>query len=647
MPRSIKSASGGSTFVSPVTVRQGGLGTTNAADALLALNGISANQLGAPHGIAKLNSGGLPDSSLFAGLSLSESCIDGPKSIQVGTANDYFLTTYDSFEDYKVTATVGTVVRNKNVITYTAAATAGIGGFAVNGRAVVVVMTDGITAIVATPSIVAPVSGAAAIDLSTTVTASAFMMAVGTDTHVSSDWQIASDATFATLLASSDNDTTNLTTWMVNGMQSLTKYYIRTRQKSSSGKLSDWSAVSNFTTKAGYPLAEQAELLASDGWASDGFGSKVSLSSDGNTALIGASGKTGTYTNQGAAYVFIRSGSTWTQQAKLLPGDPATGDNFGCSVSLSNDGSTALIAAYYKNGTYVQQGAAYVFIRSGSTWSQQAKLLHSDKAANDNFGYSVSLSSNGNTALIGAPGKNSNKGAAYVFTRVGSAWTQQAKLLDSGNTSGYLGDSVSLSFDSNTALIGASATPGSTGSYEGAAYVFTRSGTTWTQQAKLIASDFEAWGVFGVSVALSSDGNVAVIGSSGWSSYVAYSKKGAAYVFIRSGSVWTQQTQLLASDPAANDYFGDSVSLSGDGNTLLIGADGKGSTYGGQGAAYVFIRFDTTWTQKIKLLASDPAQSSYFGSSVSLSNDGSTALIGARGMTVAGASSQGAAYVFV
>ncbi len=403
---------------------------------------------------------------------------------------------------------------------------------------------------------------------------------------------------------------------------------------------SEWSDAVQFSVMAvAFPGTEQAKLLASDPAASDYFGVSVSLSSDGNTALIGAHNKTGTAgAKQGAAYVYTRSGSTWAQQAKLLASDPATGDNFGYSVSLSSDGNTALIGAY-------------VFTRSGSTWAQQAKLLASDPATGDYFGVSVSLSSDGNTALIGAYSKTGTagwgQGAAYVYTRSGSTWAQQAKLLASDPAaSDSFGLSVSLSSDGNTALIGAYNKSGAAGASQGAAYVYTRSGTTWAQQAKLLASDPAASDSFGLSVSLSSDGNTALIGAHNKSG-AAGASQGAAYVYTRSGTTWAQQAKLLASDPAASDNFGYSVSLSSDGNTALIGAYTKTGTAGGiQGAAYVFTRSGSTWAQQAKLLASDPAIGDYFTRSVSLSSDGNTALIGAYSKTGTAGARQGAAYVF-
>ena len=313
----------------------------------------------------------------------------------------------------------------------------------------------------------------------------------------------------------------------------------------------------------------------------DCFGNSVSVS--GDTAVVGAAGKN-------SAYVFVRSGSNWNQQAKLTASDAAAGDDFGISVSVSGD--TAVVGAYYKNS---RKGAAYVFVRSGTIWNQQAKLTASDAAADDYFGNSVSVS--GDTAVVGAYYKDSHKGAAYVFVRSGSIWNQQAKLTASDAAANdYFGDSVSV--NSNTAVVGASGK----NSNKGAAYVFVRSGSIWNQQAKLTASDAVADDYFGTSVSVSSD--TAVVGASGKESHT-----GAAYVFVRSGSIWSQQIKLTASDPSASDYFGHSVSISGD--TAVVGAYCKDSN---KGAAYVFVRSGSIWSQQVKLTASDAAAGDYFGS---------------------------------
>jgi hypothetical protein len=236
---------------------------------------------------------------------------------------------------------------------------------------------------------------------------------------------------------------------------------------------------------------------------------------------------------------------TWTQQQELTASDGSVNDQFGESISVSGD--TAVIGALNKNSG---QGAAYVFVRSGGVWSQQQELTASDGAANDEFGYAVAVS--GDTVVIGAYQKNSRQGAAYVFVRSVGVWSQQQELTTSD---GAANDefSYALAVSGDTAVIGAY----QKNSRQGAAYVFVRSAGVWSQQQELTASDGAANDEFGVSVSVS--GNTAVMGAFYKNSY-----QGAAYVFVDSGGVWSQQQELTAADGAANDFFGRSVSLSGD-----------------------------------------------------------------------------------
>ena len=309
--------------------------------------------------------------------------------------------------------------------------------------------------------------------------------------------------------------------------------------------------------------------LASDGVAGDNFGFRVAIS--GDYALVGASGKTiGSNTNQGAAYVFVRSGSSWTQQERLTASDGALDDAFG-SVAISGD--YALVGASNKTiGSNDNQGAAYVFVWSGSSWTQQARLTASDGAASDRFGYSVAISRN--YALVGAYDKT-------IFS-----------------------------------------TP-----YQGAAYIFQESSfvfpRTWPQRAKLTASDGASGDLFGFSVAIL--GDYALVGAAG-KNIDSNGTQGAAYVFVRSGSSWTQQARLTASDGAARDRFGISVAISG--NYALVGAYDK--TIGSnnkQGAAYVFVRNGTTWPQLRAITDNSPADT--YNGSVGLSNG--AFIIGGRG----------------
>jgi len=404
------------------------------------------------------------------------------------------------------------------------------------------------------------------------------------------------------------------------------------------GIFGDWSLAS-----------QQAKILSSDINGSDELGTSVSISSDGNTAIVGAQGHgyyvggSGLY-GAGGAYIFVRSGSTWTQQAKIMASDAQGGDNFGRSVSISSDGNTAIVGAWQEDTGAAGAGAAYIFVRSGSTWTQQAKIQASDVQTNDYLGISVSISSDGNAAIVGSYWEDTggtDSGAAYIFVRSGSTWTQQAKILGS-DTSGvdWFGKSVSISGDGNTAIVGSPQED--TGAADaGAAYIFVRSGSTWAEQAKIQASDLQLSAEFGISVSISSDGNAAIVGA--YKQNTGSTDDGAAYVFVRSGTSWTQQAKIQATDKEADDYFGISVSISSDGNTVVVGSPQEDTGGGNAGAAYIFTSSGSTWAQQAKIQASDKGAGDQFGYSVSISSDANSAIVGALYKN----GNAGAAYIFV
>ncbi|MBL8063408.1 MAG: S-layer homology domain-containing protein [Anaerolineales bacterium] len=427
----------------------------------------------------------------------------------------------------------------------------------------------------------------------------------------------------------------------------------------------DWSQI-----LALLPPAQEAYLKASNTNTLDLFGDSVAVS--GDTIVVGAPEEGIPLAgDSGAAYVFTRSGGVWSQQAYLKASNPEFGDHFGYSVAVSGD--TIVVGAWQEdsnatgvNGNQADNsadfaGAAYVFTRSGGVWSQQAYLKASNTGADDNFGISVAVS--GDTIVVGAYAEDSNatgvngdqtnnsatdSGAAYVFTRSGGVWSQQAYLkasnTDELDVFGY------VAIDGNTIVVGAygedSSDTGVNGnqadnsaSKSGAAYIFTRSGGVWSQQAYLKASNTGTIDGFGESVAVSGDTVVVgapfedsnAIGVNGDQADNSVSGSGAAYVFTRSGGVWNQQTYLKASNTGYDDYFGNSVAVSGD--TIVVGAYRESSNATGvngdqtnnsatdSGATYVFARNGGVWGQRAYLKASNTGASDLFGYPVAVSGD--------------------------
>lgn len=438
------------------------------------------------------------------------------------------------------------------------------------------------------------------------------------------------------------------------------------------------------------PIAQQAYLKASNTNTQDAFGGSVAIA--GDTLVVGALGEDSnalgpdgdqddnTASSSGAAYVFVRNGETWTQQAYLKASNTGGNDFFGTDVAISGD--TLIVGAPLEdskdggvNGdgndnTANASGAAYVFVRNGSAWTQQAYLKASNTGANDFFGASVAIS--GDTVIVGSQGEDSNEtgvdgigndnsavdsGAAYVFTRIGTTWSQQA-YLKASNTGGGDGFGISVDVSGDTVVIGASNEDSNAVGAEGdeannsalnagAAYVFVREGSKWSQQAYLKASNTDGGDGFGVSVAVSGDTLVAAAnfesgnasGVNGNQADNTASASGAAYVFVRNGTAWSQQAYLKASNTGSIDRFGTSAAISGD--TVVVGAQFEDSNATGvngnqaddsaaaSGAAYVFARSGSVWSQSDYLKASNTGGGDGFGIAVAISGD--TVVVGANG----------------
>ena len=352
--------------------------------------------------------------------------------------------------------------------------------------------------------------------------------------------------------------------------------------------------------------AQLAELVASDPTASANFG--LSIAAAGNTLVVGApAASTG-----GVVYIFQQSGNTFTQTARIEPTGPnSTQAEFGFSVAY--DGTTLVVGAPQRS---TATGAAYVFVQNPN-WTQQAVLTAADGATFDMFGNAVSVS--GSLVAVGASSKPGG-GAAYVYAGTGGTWVQQAKLAPS-DTPNQFGSSVSL--QGTRVAVGASGTGNI-----GAAYVFAQSGSTWSQQTKLVPSDGAAGDTFGDSLSFQS--NMIVVGDSGQNTTT-----GAAYIFTPSGLSWTQSQKLTAPDGATFDQFGLSVAAAA--GRVVVGAHGHSSQ---RGEAYAFVQSGSTWTLQQNLTASDGGSNNLFGHSVAII--GSNAAASAPLKT----SGQGAVYVF-
>jgi LPXTG-site transpeptidase (sortase) family protein len=386
----------------------------------------------------------------------------------------------------------------------------------------------------------------------------------------------------------------------------------------------------------------------------DQFGYSVAI--DGNTAVIGARNAdlemgTGLIQDAGAAYVYIYNGKTWLLQARLVAKNASAGDTFGVSVAISGDrilvGATGvdLTDPGEKGGELENAGAAYIFTRSGSVWSQQAQLTAADPAEEDSFGSSVALERG--TAVVAAETKSLppliNLGAVYVFYNIaGKTWKEQAKLLPSDPYLGdYFGSSVAIEGD--RIAVGAIQTPPLGQSGPGKAFVFKRSGTKWSLETRLKAEGGRSGDSFGSAIALY--GSTLVIGAP----YAdpeqgggRVTSAGVAYVFNRSGSTWNESARLAASDAGVFNHFGGSLSI--DRNLIVVGA--QGATQAGNsrsGAVYLFKKIQNTWTSQTRAVTDPTQQDDLFGKSVALSGD--WFVVGASGRNPEAVTGAGQAYL--
>ena len=386
-----------------------------------------------------------------------------------------------------------------------------------------------------------------------------------------------------------------------------------------------WLALCASTVFAQYAQGGP-KLVGNDsvGAANQGF---VAVSGDGNTALVGGYADNG---NVGATWVYVRNGNSWSQQGVKLVGSDYVGISYqGAPVAISADGNTALIGG---SGDNNNAGAAWIFVRSGNVWSQLgSKITPIDGVSRPQFGNAVALSADGNTALIGGRHDSGGTGAVWVFVRNGSTWSLQGSKLTGSdaviksNYSPQFGIAVALAGDGNTALFNSP----SDNNGLGATWVFVRNAGVWTQQGSKIVVSFSSGAFQGNALALSGDGNTALIAGS------QSLGTGAVAIYVRNGTTWSQQGSPLVGSgynvaPNSSPYEGSSVAISADGNTALFGGEDDQGTVG---AAWIFTRSPAgVWLQRgSKLTASDELGNGFFGNSVALSTNGLTAFIGGAG----------------
>jgi len=353
-------------------------------------------------------------------------------------------------------------------------------------------------------------------------------------------------------------------------------------------------------TRSGSSWDEGIKIVASDGVVNDNFGHSTAMSGDGMYVIVGAP----YVDNIGAAYIFNRTGSnTWDLGKTIVASSRSASDYFGWRVDISDDGTYAIVGAWWDDVVGADTGSASIFRRTGTnTWDTGYTITAGDPATNSYFGRSVAISGDGNYAVVGAWGLNSSQGAVYIFNRTGTnTWSQVNKIVKPGAlqyTSQQFGQSVDISYDGTYFIAGADQNRINVQT-QGSAYIFKRTGTSWDTGTVIIASDASS-ARFGYQVKISSDGGYVL--ATAYTDDTFATDAGSAYIFKRTGTnTWDTGVKLVASDAAARDYFGSSAGISGDGTYAIVGAYGNQDAGSSTGSAYIF-----KWGTAYSLTSSGP-----------------------------------------
>jgi hypothetical protein len=393
-------------------------------------------------------------------------------------------------------------------------------------------------------------------------------------------------------------------------------------------------------TDTGPHMTGGTRIVADDGANGDLYGYRLAISGDGTKVIVGSfaeEASTGSG-HRGAAYIYTLSGGSWSQTAKILAADQSgTNASFGVSVGMNSDGTKVVIGAQAQGGW----GAAYIFAYNGTSWVKEGStLLASDKQSGDQFGQSVSMNSDGTRVIAGAFFEDSGgdaSGAAYVFAYNGTSWSQQAKLVGDNQAGDWFGEGVSMSSDGTRVIAGGR----EAGSYGiGFAYVFNFSSGSWDTGTKISPpSDVVAGDYLGQTVSISGDGTKVLIGAPA-DHVSSLANTGSAYVFTYNGSSWVQEVKLTAATPGANAQFGmGGVSMNSDGTKIIVG---EYQDYGSRGAAHIFTYSSGSWDSGLKIVPTSRATGAYFGCGVAINSDGTRVIVGEH----ENGAGKGAAYIF-
>ena len=536
----------------------------------------------------------------------------GTTTIEPNTTKFFVITNYDPNYNYSVSVTDGTVSITDSIITFQSPSTEGTVYMTVTRNDVdVVFVINVVQPYIETPTIIDPTNGATNISTNYTIVASSFNVINGTDTHISSDWQLATDSSFTNIIAQSLNDSTNLTSWPVS-LSTGTTYYVRVRYNGATYGSSDWSTPVSFTTAATVspPTSNTASLtggsLATPG---DQFGRHVAINSIGTRMFVGTIYyDNGGLTDIGSVYVFDKDPGTgsWVQQTIITPSDAESGDLFGIAVVSNNTGDRIAVGSFYDNNNGItNNGAVYIYDYDSvtDTWTETAKIIN-PYGSFTRFGETLAMSGNGNRLFVGAADEpiNGGSGVVYIYNFDGTNWLFDTKLEAQPHVSinekfaGGNGTGISVNDAGDVLIVGAYGY----NSYEGAIFVFNYDGTNWNLNGPYSPGIPNSG--FGINVGINADGTKVVVGAQ--YEDTDGTDNGAVYVGDINTSYQLVNLRKIPTPPeivlsgTTNNLFGSAVHINSTGDIIIVGAHGSSYYYANSGLAFVG-KYDSatdTWT---------------------------------------------------
>lgn len=554
--------------------------------------------------------------------------ITGPRELYQSSEGQsvqgqYTIKNFDTFTTYTVTVTAGTVSLVGNIITVNTPTTPGDIYLGVNGElSKIKVLPRSVIA----PKMTSPLDGQEGIATTFTATCSAFQVSSGTDTCLKTEWRISTDSEMIQNVQNFEV-AGDAVSFMVSGLNNLTDYFMQIRKVGTTLGASQWSKKIHFKTRvADLDMSESTKLKPLNPSANERFGTSTSMDANAEVLVVGTVYGKGKVSGEGCVYIYRYVDFAWVLEKRLYADDGLVNDYYGMSVELSRDGKVLVVGASGHDSNGTDSGAVYIYTYYEGDWVLRSKLTASDGNTYDSFGASVAVNTTGSTVIIGAVGHSSSQGAVYTYVRVGDSWVFQSKLTASDKAnSDEFGASVAINAEGNLAVVGA---PGCDGSvqWQGKVYLFKKTVNTWTQIQILEHTDPASEDFLGESVTVSEGGMWIFAKASGYQKGLV--NCGGVAIFRQDGDTWRYWGMLTANDASAGQDFGSSIKCVHDGSEVFIGARGDNSS---KGAFYVFSHTEGVWSQKAKRVVSVRSNGEKVGGSITASRYGHVIAVSAFG----------------